>query len=699
MVKAQDLPTDGAAVKDRWIGRISRERKTHKKWRDQAIKAEEAYRDELRESGSESAKPNPFPIFWSTIQITTAAIFAKSPKPDVRKRYSDQGSSDDRIAQAVQRGLEFTIDTTGFGDHGRRIVDDYLVGGLGIAKVELDTEIGQGPVIDPTTQQPMIGPDGQPMMQKMIKRQSLKLRHFHWSKFGWEPGKDWEACDWVRFEHDMTAAEVKERFGVVVERGVTKPEGGLSPIKQNQYQDTMSVHEIWDRKKRQQLFITDSHGEPLEVNDDPLKLQDFYPCPKPIMLNVKADELVPKPDYQFVQKQCENIQRLTSRIHALTKQIKDVGFYDAQLTELAQLAAANDGTLIPIKNLRERLNTDGKADFNQVVATRDNTDKVLVLREMIAQRDVEKNALFEALGIADIVRGATVASETAAAQTIKSQWANVRIGPKVQAVSFFFRDVFRIMGEVIAEHFEPEQLNKMSGMQLTPEEIGVLKEDLGRNYAIDIEADSTMAQDDSEEKGLRLEMVKAMTDYMGVLLPLAQQNMMPAEIVKQTLLFVLRSFKYGRQLEETINQLPDSVAQLQKLNTDLQSSQQQLQQAQQQGQELQGKMGQIDQAENARKDAVAGVDNEYKAAQTEKVRADTGVVNAQAGAESAVQGSHEQAQEGMQMAVQMIAQTAQQLDAIIPALEQAAALVAQRPQKMVVIRDEAGRISGAEVIA
>jgi hypothetical protein len=598
----------------RWIKRIQKERKAHKKWRDQAEKAEAAYRDESARSDDDSWKQNAFPIFWSTIQITHAAIFAKSPKPDVRKRYSDQGSSEDRIAQAVQRGLEFTLDTTGFSDHGHRLIDDFLVGGLGIAKVELETEVAEGPVINPVDQQPILDEKGEPVLQKIIKRQSLRLRHFHWSKFGWEPGKDWEASDWERFEHDMTRDEIKERFSVDLESSAVRPEGGTSGPNANKYQETVCVHEIWDKKKKVQIFVCDQHDTPLEVNEDPLRLEGFYPNPKPMMLNIKPDELVPKPDYQFVQRQCENIQVLSARIHGLTKNIKDVAFYDAQLNELAQLNTAKDGTKIPVKNLAERLNAagPGRMSFDAVVANQDNTSKATVLSTLIQQRDIEKNALFEALGIADIVRGATVASETAAAQTIKSQWANVRIGPKIQAVSFFFRDVFRIMGEIISEHFEPEQLDKMSGMQLSPDEVGQLKDDLTRTYAIDIEADSTMAQDDAEEKGQRLEMVNTITGYLEKLLPAVQQNMMPADLVKQTLLFVLRSFKYGRQLEETINQLPEGLEQLQGLEQQLQQTQQQLEQATQQSQQLQQQMQQVDQAENARKDAVAQADIQLK---------------------------------------------------------------------------------------
>ena len=591
-----DDKDDDVKLGDRWVKRISRETTTHKPYRDQAKRAEQSYRDE-RDDNLKSE----FPIWWSTVEITKAAIFANPPKPDVRKRYNDQSKTEDRLAQSIERSLSFTEDTTYFYDNGQLAVGDFVVAGCGEAKVELDTETQDAPIIDPLTQQPIIGEDGEPMMQKVIVKQSVRLRHFHWSKFGWEPGKDWDSCGWVYFTHDMTADEIEDQFKI--------EEDKIALICGNQkdatkrYQTTYPVHEVWDKKTKKQLFVCQGLDDPLEENDDPLKLAGFFPCPKPMMTNVKSESYIPKPDYCFIEKQCNNINRMSARITSLTQNIKDVGFYDAQLGELSQLATAPDGTLVPIKNLMERLNKSGKTDFDSVMAMQDNSTKVAVLRELIAQRDIEKNNVFETVGIADIVRGASQASETAAAQTIKAQWANVRIGPKIKAIAMFFREVFRLEAEVIAEHFTLDQLNRMSGMELTPEEHAALKNDLSRQYAIDVETDSTLAADDAEERGQRLEMVKAMTDYLNVYLPLAQQNLIPAEMVKQTMLFVIRSFKYGRQLEESMQNLPDNVQQLQKLQQQLQQCQQQLEQATQQNQQMQQELGKVNQQENMRKDA------------------------------------------------------------------------------------------------
>lgn len=694
------------SLKTLWINRLAREKKAHKPFREQASKAVEAYRDENDFSNERRSKAL-FPIWWSTAQITHAAVFAKPPKPDVRKRNSTESKSDDRIAQAVERALTYTIDTTGFIDHGHKIVDDFIVAALGTARIELDTKTGMAPVIDPVSGEPMMGPDGQPILQKVVLKQSVRLKHFPWNKFRWEPGSDWESCDWIAYVHDLSAEEIKDQFGKEVEGyadSSTDPKSAsLSP--RNNYKETFEVFEIWDRKKRRVLYVTDDYEVPLGMEDDPLGLEEFFPGPKPCFLNLATDKLIPKPDFCFVEAQCDSINELTGRIHSLTKQIKDVGFYDMQLKELAQLSTASDGDRIPIKNLMERLNKATRGDFDQVLAVQDNTGKVNVLRELIAQRDIEKQVVFETLGISDIIRGSTVASETAEAQKIKSQWGNVRIGPKISSIAIFFRDVFRLMAEVICEHFEPEQINRMSGMELSAEEIQTLKDDLSRCYAIDVETDSTIAADDSEERQQRLDMVKAMTDYLNVYLPMAQQNLIPAEVVKETLAFVVGSFKHGRELMDAINSLPDGVAQLQQLQQQGQQMQQQLEQAQQQvdqlskqleqanTQELEIKKGELD-ANMIEAKSLADLRGAQKievlASAAEK-SAHAKQANMQGDAESSVHEAAQVASQTTQVAAMQMGDTVQQLMAILPALQQLVAQAAQpKPKRAKIMRNDDG---------
>jgi hypothetical protein len=239
--------------------------------------------------------------------------------------------------------------------------------------------------------------------------------------------------------------------------------------------------------------------------------------------------------------------------------------------------------------------------LSSVVITEDIRSKVEVLVQLVQERERAKQALFELTGIADIVRGATKASETATAQQLKSQWANVRLTDKMREVSAHFRAIFRIQAELISEHFEPAQITAQTGVQITPEMHQVMKSDLGRCYAIDIESDSTIAQDEQQEKQDRTEFIQAFTGFVQTVLPMQQQGLIPADLANAALLFFVGSFRHGRVLEEQIETMPGTMQQLEQQKQQTAQVQQQAEQSGSQVQQMQQQMQQ--QADEAAKRA------------------------------------------------------------------------------------------------
>jgi hypothetical protein len=66
--------------------------------------------------------------------------------------------------------------------------------------------------------------------------------------------------------------------------------------------------------------------------------------------------------------------------------------------------------------------------------------------------------VYQITGISDIVRGDTDPHETKGAQQLKSQWGSIRLRDRQKEIARFARDLARIMGEVIADKFQPDTL-------------------------------------------------------------------------------------------------------------------------------------------------------------------------------------------------------------------------------------------------
>ncbi len=425
-----------------------------------------------------------------------------------------------------------------------------------------------------------------------IADQKVLLKHVPWKRFHWEPGKDWEDVDWIARDHYLSKRELKEQFGV------EPPDGGESKDHKarDKADEGFRVSECYDRTNRTVYVIGwDFPDAPLEVREDKLNLSGFYPCPRPMMANIKSRELVPMPDHAVFVKSYEYINRITGRIHAITGQIKSAGFYDAQLAELSQLSSAEDGQFFPVSNLAERLATTSVSDFSKVIATLPLTEKVTVVRELQTLLMAEKARLDEQSGIADVVRGATDPNETATAQQIKGNYANLRLSRKSGEVARTLRDCFRIMSEIMAEHYTPDTWFLATGIQPDPQVLEAIKSDIGRTLAIDVETDSTVAMDDEEEKKAKVEFLNYVTPFLQNLLPAIQQGMMPGDLGKELLLFAIGSFKHGRQLEDAVEAAPGTMQQLQQLQQQAQQAQQQAAQLQQQLQQAQQQIAQFDQ--------------------------------------------------------------------------------------------------------
>lgn len=599
-------------LRDRWLQRLNREQEAHKEFRKAAKEAVCAYQSER-----EDKRDTLYPVFWANSVITHSAIFNRQPKPEVQRRIRDS-SGDKQLALMIERAIAYQQDTTPFGDHSNRAVREFIVAGLGCTRLYLKTETATAPVLNPLTGEPVMGEDGEAVTQEVIAGQYVCAEYIPWDKFRWEPNKDWEDVDWVGFDHWLTGAEIEEQFGKEV-TGAQDPIGNGSEtvkLRAQRYANQYLVHEIWDRKARRVIFVCEGVEEVLRESDDPLRLKGFYPCPRPMMMGVRSGELIPTPEYNYIKHICNDINTLTARIRNLIATVRDVGYYDSGFSELQSIMSAPDGTRIPLTNLLERL---GGTSMQNVLVNVDNNPKVAVIATLMQQRESAKAELYELTGIADIVRGATNPSETAAAQQLKGKWANVRLSEKMREVAQHFRGLFIVMAELIAEHFEPAQMQAQTGIEITPEQVDILRSDLLRAYAIDIETDSTIAQDEQQEKADRMEFVKTISDYLSALAN--PQSAIPADLSNALMLFVVRSFRHGRQVEELIESLPGTQQQMQQL-------QQQLQQAQQQVQEMQTQLADKDKAiaqssarKEDREDFSAQADAKAKDAQAMKDQA------------------------------------------------------------------------------
>lgn len=573
-----DTEDQSSPTYDHWIKEIQAEEKAHCKWRERGKKVMDRYRDE----GQGGTR---FNILWSNTQVMHAAVFSAQPKPDVTRRYRDPNAESRQIAEVTERALSYSVDSYDFEGHADLAVDDYLLPGLGQVRIRYVPyfEKGDPPVVNLTATEevgedeipvtryyngedevttPLFDELGNPYTygepEDELVYEEVTCESVPWDRFRWQPANTWNNVGWCAIDHYLTRKELREQFGDIANECPLgyADDGTKNKEDKEDGKQRALVHEIFDKESRKVIVICPGVTRPLKEESDPWSLEGFYPFPKPMMANVISNKMVPVPDYVMYQDLAQELDRITTRIERLTEELKYRGFYDGSFKEMVNIEGLGDGEFKPIDDFGERF-ADTNHKLDDIIMAMPLEELLRTITSLYQAREQIKQSIYEITGISDIIRGSSKASETLGAQQLKQQNASLRMTKKENEVARFFRDIFRLKAELIVEHFSADTLKMMTGIPVTPDMVQVMQNDMLRSYAIDVESDSTVASDRAEEQRNVTELLTAITSFMQQSAPLMQAGV-PLEVLTEMLLFAVRRFKGGRQLEQALEKLNGS---------------------------------------------------------------------------------------------------------------------------------------------
>ncbi|MGE3870866.1 MAG: hypothetical protein AB7F51_15295 [Pseudorhodoplanes sp.] len=569
--KLSDITPGKAGEVERWLREIDLAAHwLEDNWWKRADQVIERYADETAARGST------FNVLWSNTEILRAALYQRPPRPDVRDRAESKLRRSPlarAVAQVIERALVFGIDSQPdpFEAQIQALLTDHLLTGAGILRVRympqmvrrldpvLEQEDGEGGFVywgqdlQEVNADDIVDTDNGPAQEvEELLFERADIEHVYYRDFLFSPARAWRDVRWIAFRHRFTLEEAQAAFGPAKAGKLA-----LSQVDQKVSQTEAipmmfsgaEVFEIWDRAERRVMFISKGYADgPLLESDDRYGLRDFFPVAGLYRSVPRTDTLIPTPEYCLYQDQAEELDRVTARIDDLVQQIRVRGVYDASIEGLAGVLKA-DNKLLPVANwssIVERGGIDGAISWVPFDAA------VAALQVLYQQRDTVINTIYQVVGISDIARGATDPRETATAQQIKGQYGSLRIQPRRRALECYLRDTMRLQAELMAEKFAPGTLQTMTGYKITDEMAFLLRADAPRRFAIDVETDSTVAVDDQTDKAQVVELFGALAQFTSAAAPLMESGMVPPEAVKEMVLFGLRRFRAGREVEEAL---------------------------------------------------------------------------------------------------------------------------------------------------
>lgn len=565
---------------------------------------------EIYEAGKQDE--NPFNILYSNTETLLPALYNSTPRPEVSARYSSMASDrrlDAAVAQTSERLLEYTADTNSgeyetFDEATRDAVLQALVPGQGDVRVRFKEDKGY---------------------------QEICVESVAFDRFIWGYSRKWQNVPWVAYGHDLNKADFERMFPdfaktqkykdvdwkVLEEKAQNSPSIWDPDLnsKGKKKEPTLLVWEVWEYAEKGINYVCEEFEEEFIRQDKyPFNLKSRFPSPKPLQFIKRVNSLTPRPLYEEYRTQAEELNDLTRRLKRVVKAIRVRGVYHPALDVLKEIFDQDsDNALIP-------------AEQAQVIADAGGLDKFiwLVPVDMLVQtalslydaREKCKQTIYEIMGIGDVLRGTSVASETARAQEIKNQWGSLRIKRLQKDVMVFCRDIFRITLEFAANKYSPLTFKQITSLpylfdaqkvqvqqqvqmaqqqaqqmqqqwqmaaqqaqamgQPPPQQpppppeipnafllqfpsweniIGVLRSSFERQYRIDIETNSTVDLEATEDKAAIGEFMNAFGQMSAGLEPMVASGRLPFEASKVIMGETFRRFRFGRRVQDALEMM------------------------------------------------------------------------------------------------------------------------------------------------
>lgn len=522
----------------RWQAELAAAKERLKDWHKQADECVARYLDEREGEDTAEKRLN---LYTSGIQTKLSMLYGNVPDVRVERRFGDAIDDDARVAaEAMERILNADLERTGDNyQTAQKLAGwDHLVPGLGQVRlryaVEMEKVPAQEAITDPVTGQVIA--EAVPETEKKAW-EDVETDWVHHKDFLFNPARVPHEIRWMAQRVQMSREQRDERFAHLGEEVLaTIPTKSSRPRDDgDKKEDPLAVTEVWEiwsKRDKKVFFYVEGFPRVLDVKDDPLGLEDFFPFPEVMVANASTSKLVPRPDWVLYQDQYREIDALTTRISLLREAIRVVGVYDKSTPELKQLLEkAGVNKLYPAEQWNSFVEKGGLAGAFQLLPLEPIVGAITSLRENRAELIQD---LFQVTGMSDIMRGqASSVGVTATEQAIKARFGSVRMQALQDRVAKFATDTQRIRAEIIAKHFDPQTILDRSNLlrsydaALAQKAVQLLKSDFS-GFRVAVKSESMSLTDFAAMKQERMEVLQGISAYMQVAAGIAQQ--MPGSV-------------------------------------------------------------------------------------------------------------------------------------------------------------------------
>jgi len=422
-------------------------------------------------------------VWWYCINTLLPAYYSSTPRAEVNLRKRTGGIPYELGSVILERNTQFVMDTHfDFDKVGYNAALQFLLTGQGVLwaryAAKFETVLEEMAVIrDPSGW--LIDGSGRPYtgdtdilqagegniliasieVEKKIKEKAV-LDVIQYNDYNCSDARTEDEIEWQSRRAFLDRDQAEQLFGRDVADDLiydSFPEVMKKDLarKEDKYEGKAELHEIWCEATNKVYWLQKT-GENaiIESSEPPTKFERFYPC-SVISQSTDPDSVVPVSDYAHVRDQILEVERLTTRIHAVTQAIRTNFLYDAAMGPTVEQLFAGDLKGTPIINWPSY---KGRGGLQAGVEFYPVEPFVNALNVLQGARGAALQQLYETLKVSDLLRGTSEQYKSATANRLESQWSSLGLVVRQNMFSKFISDAISNLGTIIAEQFEPETI-------------------------------------------------------------------------------------------------------------------------------------------------------------------------------------------------------------------------------------------------
>ena len=538
-------------------------------------------------------------IFHSIIETALPAYYSRTPKSEVSLRTKNGSLVESLGAQLTEAATQYCIEECqDFDSIAERAIKSFAIVGQGILWERYEAVIGEQVDELPVQQGEdgafyVMGSDGPMTIPEQAEIQETEagfvavLRYetvveeksvtdfVHYKDYLEGLARFEEEIPWKARRVYLSRKEFEKQFPQFED--ISKIKFDAMPREIRDQADSLEkrqagkaeLWELWHRERKKRYYVCESYDEDvISEGPVPFEVKGFFPCAPALKANMTEDSHIPLCDHYIIKDQLLEVERLTTRIHAIIESVRTNFLYDEKLGDKLSDFFDTDHTAIPAKGFELKNLGDGVMFFP--------VERYGTAIEMLYQkREDALNKIYQITGVSDLMRGATDPQETAAAQQIKSRFANLRFSKRQREVQRFVRDQLRIKAELVLAKFDdqriaqigrwqemqqqiPAQMDEQGqpiGPSITIEQVlQFLREGMYREYSIDIETDSMVALDEEAEREQRNNFLNSVGGFVSQVLPALAQYPAMGDFFSASVMYAAQGYRAGKELHSQLEQ-------------------------------------------------------------------------------------------------------------------------------------------------